>query len=389
MMNVVHLTSSRFYGGPERQMLGLALALPGEYRSVFISFAEEGHCHAFLDMVRRHGFEALALRHDTPRLVAAWGELCGELRRRQADILCCHGYKANLVGRPAARRVGIPVIAVSRGWTGEGFRVRLYDALDRINLRWMDHVVCVSEAQAAKVLRAGVPAKRVTVIRNAISVERFATADPAAREALQALFRSPRRRIIGAAGRLSPDKGFDVLVEAAGRLVPQDGALGFVLFGEGPMRSELARRITAAGLEGIFVLAGFRDDLDRFLPFFDLFVLPSYGEGLPNVVLEAFAAKVPVVATAVGGTPELLDDGRSGYLVPPGDPIRLAERIRDALACEARRREMGLHGYRRVRKDFTFAAQSEQYQRLFHDLIRPTANRPAQPEREIPCPSLR
>jgi glycosyltransferase involved in cell wall biosynthesis len=128
-------------------------------------------------------------------------------------------------------------------------------------------------------------------------------------------FRQPRTFIVGAAGRLSPEKGFEVLVQAAEHVLRDNPTAGFVLFGEGPERTSLQQRINAAGLGQNFILASFRADLDRFLPHFDLLVLPSYTEGLPNVVLEGFAAGVPVVATAVGGTPEVVEEGVSGYLV--------------------------------------------------------------------------
>src|SRR5207302_6843198 len=126
----------------------------------------------------------------------------------------------------------------------------------------------------------------------------------------------------------------------------------------------------AAGLTRRFVLAGFRDDLDGYLPFLDLLVLPSFTEGLPNVVLEASAAGVPVVATAVGGTPEVIEDGVSGHLVPAGDPAALARRILDCIADEKERRRMGQLGRQRIEEHFTFAAQARQYQTLFERLIR-------------------
>jgi glycosyltransferase involved in cell wall biosynthesis len=377
MPTVVHLTASTFFGGPERQLCGLARSLPGGYQSVFLSFAEGGRCRAFLGEVRRLRFKAVALTHDTPWLRKAIREVEAELRRVAADVLCCHGYKANLLGRLAARRCAIPAVAVSRGWTGASLKVRLYEMLDRLCLRRMDRVVCVSEGQAAKVRRVGVPAANVTVIRNAVSEERFANPDPTYRLRLAALFPRPKTRIVGAAGRLSPEKGFDVLVAAARPLVREDPSLGFVLFGDGPLWDRLARQIDDAGLTHHFVLTGFRDDLDRYLPFLDLLVLSSHTEGLPNVVLEAFAAAVPVVATAVGGTPEVVEDGKSGYLVAPGDAHGLAGRIRDALTSEPRRKAMGLWGRRRVQEAFSFAAQSRQYQRLFEDLLGVPAPRPA------------
>jgi glycosyltransferase involved in cell wall biosynthesis len=367
-MNIVHLTASTFFGGPERQMLGLGRSLPAEDHSAYLSFAEGGRCRPFLAAARRLGLEALALDNDTPRLGAAVRELAVRLEQLNADVLLCHGYKANLLGRLAARRRNVPVVAVSRGWTGENLRVRLYEALDRFHLGWMDRVVCVSEAQAVKVRRTGARPERVRVIYNAVDPERFYEPDPVYRTKLLRYFRRPPRRIVGAAGRLSPEKGFDVLVEAAERVVKRDPSVGFILFGEGRCLGQLRRRIRAAGLGDAFVLGGFRSDLDRFLPFFDLLALPSYTEGMPNVVLEAFAAGVPVAATAVGGSPEVIEDGVSGYLVPPGDPGDLADRICQALDSDDVLRDMGMHGRQRVHQQFTFAAQARQYKRLFAEL---------------------
>src|SRR5512146_2002208 len=107
-MNVVHLTASTFHGGPERQMLGLARSLSAGVQTVFLSFAEGGRCRQFLSTARHHGFEAVGLTHDTPHLWASMREIAGHLDRTGADVLCCHRYKANRVGRLAARRRKIP-----------------------------------------------------------------------------------------------------------------------------------------------------------------------------------------------------------------------------------------------------------------------------------------
>ena len=121
-------------------------------------------------------------------------EVAAELNRLGADVLCCHGYKAAVLGRVAARRRGIAAVAVSRGWTAESLKVRFYEALDRINLRWMDRVVGVSDAQAAKVRRAGVAPERVTVIRNAIDPRRFSAAGGGPSQPLRDFFPRPPRQ---------------------------------------------------------------------------------------------------------------------------------------------------------------------------------------------------
>jgi glycosyltransferase involved in cell wall biosynthesis len=368
-MIVVHLTASRFFGGPERQMLGLARGLPADVRTVIVSFSENGTCAAFLREAQRQGIEAMALKADTPHLLAARRELIDLLHRLRADVICCHGYKGDLIGRWAARSVGIPAVAVSRGWTAESFRVRLYEFLDRRVLRGMDRVVCVSQGQAAKVKKAGVAAERIRVIPNSIDTQRFDQPDAEAPEMLQQYFPTRRRFIIGAAGRLSPEKGFEQLIRAAPKVLAAVPNAGFVIFGDGPLRCNLQQQIAELALQADFVLAGFREDLDRLVSGLDLLVLPSFTEGMPNVVLEAMAASVTVVATAVGGTPEVVADGITGWLVPPGNPPELARRIIDVLS-DSERETMGRRGRQHVEEHFTFAAQAQKYLELFNECVR-------------------
>lgn len=364
-MHIVHLLASPFVGGPERQVLGLARHLPASFRTSFLSFAERGLARPFLDEARRAGFEATELHHNAPRLAACVGEVADELRRRGADVLCVSGYKPDLVGWRAARRAGVPVVAIAHGWTAATLKVRCNELIDRVVLRWMDAVVCVSAAQAARVRRALVPQRKVVIIPNAIAAEAFAPPDPAYRSALLKLFPTPPRQIVGAAGRLSPEKNFALFVDAAARVAAQCPDVGFVVFGDGPLRDSLLERIAGLGLTDRFVLAGFRTDLGKYLPHLDLAVLSSTTEGLPVILLEAFAAGVPMVATAVGGVPEVLEDGRSGYLVRSGDVAALAGRIVDVLRDDDARRAMGRHAQAHVQAHFSFEQQARQYQELF------------------------
>jgi glycosyltransferase involved in cell wall biosynthesis len=371
-MNLVHLTSSTFFGGPERQMLGLAEALPDWVRTTFISFAEGGRCESFLKEVRSRGFDAIALKQDYPKLRATLRELTHAVRRCQGALLLCHGYKANILGRVAARRLGVPAVAVSRGWTGENRKVRAYEWLDRRHLRFVDHVVSVSAGQAEKVRRwCGIPEERFTVIRNSARRAPVENHRPDSRRRLQQLFRKPPVKVIVAAGRLSPEKGFGVLVEAAGSILRDDPTAGIVLFGEGVLRQGLERQVAELGLADRFILPGFRTDLESLISAADVVVLPSFTEGLPNVALEASAAGVPVVATAVGGTPEVVTDGETGFLVPPGDSAALAGKVSLLLQNGAMRRRMGQAGRMRMREQFTFEAQAEMYLDLFGKLLHP------------------
>jgi glycosyltransferase involved in cell wall biosynthesis len=316
-----------------------------------------------------HGFETKTLVHNTPRFFSCIREVADELRRLRADLLCCSGYKPDVIGWRAARQVGIPVVSISHGWTAATWKVRCYERLDRCILRWMDAVVCVSKAQAEKVRAACVPETKIAVIQNAIGADAFVEAHAGKRAEMAQWFTQPPRWIIGAAGRFSPEKGFAVLIEAAAVVARQRPEAGFVLFGDGPLRGELERLIAARGLQRKFVLAGFRNDLSSLLPSLDVNVISSYTEGLPVVLLEASAAGVPTVATAVGGIPEVLDDGQNGYLVPAGDAPALGERIIALVDNEAQRRALGEAARARVRRDFSFTAMSQAYHELFRKLV--------------------
>lgn len=375
---VLQLTASPCYGGPERQILELGKELARDHESVYATFREEERCWDFVDNARRQGFEVIALKHDTPQLVAAYRELKDLLKRLKISILICHGYKAGLVGRLAARSLGIPAVAVSRGWTGESFRVRVFEWFDRLNLRCMDHVVCVSWAQAEKLRQAGVSGHRITVIHNAVRVERFsAPRDPMWRQKLLSLFPTPPTYVIGAAGRLSPEKGFDILIEACRCLASDDRQdFGMILFGDGPLRERLQVQIDTAGLSDRVVLAGFTNSLDHYMRHFDVFVQSSHTEGLPNVLLEAAAAGIPVVATDVGGTRELVLDDQTGILIPPGSSVILADSIRTLLDDDSRRAKIGAAASAYVIRDFSFERQAQDYRKLF--AVLPLKMRPDQ-----------
>jgi len=374
MTTIVHLTASRCFGGPERQMLSLAQHLPAEFRSVLLSFPEHGKCADFIRVVRGAGFEARSLENDTPHLPRMVSELAWILQRSAADVLCCHGYKANAVGLLATKRTGTPAVMVARGWTGANVKVRMFEALGKHCMRYAARLVCVSASQTSEFGGIGRGGPRPCVIRNAVDPARFARRSNTWLRWLRRVLPS-KRLIVGAAGRLVKEKGYLDLLEVARAIRGCDDGIGFILFGDGPLRARLEDMIRGFKLSEHVVLAGFRADLDAVLPHLDVFVHPSYREGMPNVVLEACAASVPVVATDVGGTREIIRHGWNGYLVGPGRKDELLAHILTLARSTELRERMRLRARQVVTASFSFSTQARLYAELFQRILRPERRR--------------
>ena len=295
--------------------------------------------HPFVERLRRDGTPVHLVvarpRHylqEVQRLVAV-------LQRTGADLVHTHVYHANFVGFWAARKLGLPVVATIHGFTGGDRKNRLYEWLDLRFLRWFDRVTCVSEPIRHRVLKAGSSPERVAVIPNGIMPVPLLDR-AAARTVLGADRAGP---LVGWIGRLSREKGPDLLVEAIARLPHPRPSV--VLIGAGVERERVEQLIMTNRLDdGSVRLFGERENAASLLAGFDVLVLSSRAEGTPVVLLEAMAARIPVVTFAVGGIPRVLDP-TSGWLVEPQDIGALSAAIREAVSDpgEAARRAAAAH----------------------------------------------
>ncbi|MBZ0156699.1 MAG: glycosyltransferase [Alphaproteobacteria bacterium] len=364
---VAHIIATNFFGGPEKQILEHARRLdPERFSLVLISFVERSLPNELLHKATRMTIPTREFYTGNPYNPRIIFDLASILRRDRIDLLCTHGYKSNIIGRISSHMAGIPEIAVSRGWTGENWKIKLYEELDRIFLRLADHVVAVSEGQREKILQLGIPPERVSVIHNGIHLS---CPDPCPSVSLrQELKVDGGECLVMSAGRLSIEKNFGGLIDAAALLAKKEPALRFVVFGEGVLRETLEQKVREAGLQGMFFLPGFRRDFASILLEADIFVLPSFTEGLPNVVLEAYAQKKPVVATAVGGVPEVVRHGTDGFLVRPEETVRMAEYILTLARNPQLREEMGVRGYLHIKEYFNFEIQTRKYEDLYREV---------------------
>jgi glycosyltransferase involved in cell wall biosynthesis len=316
---------------------------------------------------KRRGFQIEILtqraRYDPGLLGQAWRVL----RKHHVEVLQSHGYKPALLAWCLKSLAGIPWVAFVHGYTSENRRIALYNRLDSWLLRRADRVVVVSESTGRLVEKAGVSRKNIRVIPTAI--------DPDGRsvETSGADFRSrcgsgPHELLIGVIGRLSPEKGQKVFLEAFSRVVQAMPIARAVVVGAGQEMAVLKQLVRTQGLEDRVTFTGHETDTAPIYAALDLVVIPSFSEGLPNVLLEAMAHQKPVVATKVGGIPEVLQHALSKFLVPSGDAKAMADAIIEVLRDPALRRELGEAGARRAR-DFSPSRRTNQIIELYKESL--------------------
>jgi glycosyltransferase involved in cell wall biosynthesis len=264
---------------------------------------------------------------------------------------------------------GLPWIAFAHGWTDENRRIRLYNRLDFRLLRYPDRVVAVSDSVRCRLEATGVPSSRITVIPNAVEIGtgEWPVDDTDWRGSLGI---PAGASVLSVIGRLSPEKGQDVFLEACRLAADKDCKFVGVLVGEGPWENELRARVKALGLESRVRFVGHCQDVAPVYAASDVIVIPSRSEGLPNVLLEAMASGKPVVATRVGGIPEVLSDGVSGRLVPPEDPVRLASAIVALVADRRLRHALGERACVDARS-FSPQARTESILSVYESTVRP------------------
>lgn len=283
------------------------------------------------------------------------------------DIIHSHGYKANiLLGSLPKSLRKIPVMSTIHGWTPTKMfsKIWLYTLLDKICLRRMDAIVNVNSLSP----RVGGSAEGF-VIENGIDELKFnpkhiLQSDPKINNFCKDSF------VIGVLSRLSKEKGLIYLIEAVRLLSDSIKNIKLVIIGEGPLRGFLQDNILKYGLSDKVLLAGYRNSAYNYLPLFNVFVLPSLTEGLPITILEAMQAGVPIVASGVGGIPDVLGKGKYGITVEPANPKALAEAILYVYLNPDLTKEMGKKARQAVLKKYSSRRMAEGYLKVYESVLK-------------------
>jgi glycosyltransferase involved in cell wall biosynthesis len=378
---VLHLVNRFWIGGAERQFVERLRRHPKGFRAVVGCLEASG---PMLAQVRALGYEpeVFSLQGSMVRVNTALqvARMAAWMRAENVQIVHGTDFNTNLLGLAAARLAGVKAVVsrVDLGHLRSGFG-RWHRELEKLNARFADLVVANADAVREVCIRdEGVKPENCLVVRNGLDLGAF---DKARAQPLEAPL--PEGTLVAVIGNLWPVKGHRTLVEAVKQLPQELAHVKFVCAGEGPERDFLTRRIAELGLQERVILLGHRLDVAAVLSRATAACLCSRAEGLSNALMEAMAARLPIVATDVGGNPELIRE--NGFLVPYGDPEALAGKLTQLLSSPALAAEMGILGRKRVEQELTLEQMAEGHGALYRRALEGSPGELQEP----PSPAVR
>jgi glycosyltransferase involved in cell wall biosynthesis len=348
---IAHITLGLDTGGQEKLLVEFArLADRQRFDLTFVSLTTRGR---LAEDIEAHGWPVVALDEPASFRPALVLRLAPLLRRLRIDVVHTHDCKPLIYAAPAARLARVPRIVHTRHFAQLSHITRRQTLLASLAGRLTDIYACVSQDSARVAAGEGVPAARLRTVWNGIDMSRFACAGP-----------RPEGPAVLVA-RLSPEKDIATLLRAVALMVQEQPDFRLDIAGHGPLQAELSRLTGALNLGANVRFLGEVRDIPALLSGARWFVLSSLSEGISLTLLEAMSCGLPVVATRVGGNPEVVVDGETGILVPPGDPTALARAMLRLHGAAHKARVMGLAGRERVARHFEIRRMVAAYEALY------------------------
>ncbi len=368
------VTDSLEVGGAERHVVDLALTLHQKGYEVTVACSVSGSLARSLEEA---GVPVRPLLDRKVKRRVSLGytrELRRLVREARFDLVHAHVYASAAAAALASLGTGVPLVLTEHTealWQGRGAR-----SVSRYVYWRARRVITVSSAIRRRLIeRDGVHPSLITVVPNAVTT---AARTPASPPELPAGLREGP--LVGVVARLQPEKGLVHFLKAAARVAPSVPEACFVVVGDGPLRGELGALTERLGLRERVHFLGFRPDAREIAALMEVLVVPSLTEGAPLVVLEAMAAGVPVVASAVGGIPHQIQHETEGLLVPPGDPDALGDALLGLLRDPAYTRSLGEAGRRRAHSEFGYETMVRRIEGVYREALGRSLARNATPE---------
>ncbi len=375
---VVAVVEARTITGPAKNLIRFATANRDQFSFHFVTYvraksaaAAERETNVFIDASRRAGIPVSVIWERGRFDPAVLRRLTDRIRALKPNLIQTHSLKSHFLLSLARKDLALPWLAFHHGYTNEDLKVRLFNLIDRFSLPRASQVVTVCGPFARAVAGYGVSPARIHVLHNSLDPS-WAQAPKLAEEAGRIRASLPEGGaglVLLSVGRFSTEKGHAVLLEAVS-IVEQTGrAFSLILIGDGPLRSTLEAEVRSKGLESRILFAGQQRDVRPYFAASNILVLPSLSEGSPNVLLEAMAAKLPVVATLVGGVGEIVSDNETAFVVPGGNAAELAAAIARLLDDPELGRQFAERAHQRLIEHFSPAAYDRTLTAIYHSIL--------------------
>lgn len=369
------------FGGAEKVGLQILRSIDRKRFNVIpITLIRPWEAHnAFIDSARAAGYQCHAIPvalkprnqgHDIFRVVRCLTRCRALLKCLRINLVHTNGYFADLIGIPAARSLKLRSIATCHGFIEGDRKLRLYNLADKKILRFADRTAAVSANIRDALIASGVSSKRIEVIANAVEMQPEDEKISEGRAILRKRFHIRDQDIVlGYAGRMSEEKGLLYLIEAAGVLLKGGIPVKLLMVGDGPQRGVLEKAAVKIGIQSEVIFTGFQLQAETFLKAMDIFVLPSLTEGTPMAMLEAMSGGVPVIASAVGGVPDIICSDQNGILVEPARPQQIVQAVKVLHRNRIRSQAIINEARRTIEERFSIIAWIKRYEALYSSLL--------------------
>lgn len=360
-------------GGPETLIIHISRFIDRDRFPLTVATLgpNEKHTSPFIEAVRDNGIPVVVIPAKHRFDLTCITSLGDVLRKNDVDILHTHDHRTNLIGYRAAKHLDTRTVATIHQPMRRHWWLKHFEILDERIVRRLDRLLPVAEAVKQDIVgRRVAPANMVTTVLNGIDVATFDT--PGDGERIRKELGIPSHAVLGLTmGRLSDDKGLPDLLRAACEITRRRDDVYWMIAGRGPLDQKLRRSVARLGLTERVLFLGFRTDLPDLFAAADLLVIASTSEGCSVVALESMAAGVPLVATSVGGTPEIVVHGETGLIIEPRRPEQIVEAVLSLASDGKRRRAMGLRAAERVRQHFTAQRMVGDFETVYAELMSP------------------
>lgn len=375
-INVLELRDSPWLDGPGRTILETAAKINSEKFGYFIG----GFCNKdltnnpFIDSAIKRNLNIFRINEFSNFDITVFAQIKHIIKSEKINIIHTHETRSDIIGLIVGKLLGIPVITTLHGWIENNFKSRLLTRLDKSLLRFFDHVITVSNKMKEQVLLDGVAKENVTALNNALVLENYHrnSEDQSFRKEIKV---GDQTLLVANIGRLSPEKGQTDFIKSAKLVINQNPDVRFILIGIGNDQANLESLVKQLGFEEKILFLGYRNDMINIYNNIDLVVQSSFTEGMPNVILEALAMEVPVIATDVGGTSEVVINNVTGVLVKPGNPREISTHILKFIENKQIYRQMAINGKNLVNCEFGFDVRTKKLSNIYETIYYTNRNR--------------